>query len=202
MTTEDRPQTSCADYDLPDGFTYVPAVFDAATADAHLGALVADTPWERHALRIYGRAVPMPRLIAMFGPHGYRYSGVDHPPCALPPRVAGIRGVVEALTGRRFNSVLLNLYRDGADGVGWHRDSDYDHGGQPDIASVSFGATRRFQLRDAGGVRADIDLDAGSVLVMTGDAVSRWWHRVPKTAHAVGARVNLTFRHMVGPTRA
>jgi len=63
---------------------------------------------------------------------------------------------------------------------------------------VSFGATRRFELRDgAGGLRAAEDLPSGSVLVMTGDAVARWWHRVPKTARAVGPRVNLTFRHMV-----
>jgi alkylated DNA repair dioxygenase AlkB len=187
--------------ELPDGFTYLPAVFDPATAAEHLAALIADVAWERHDLRLYGRAVPMPRLIAMYGPHGYRYSGVKHPPRPLPAGTVSIRDVVETVTGRRFNSVLLNLYRDGGDGVGWHRDSDYDHGGQPDIASVSFGATRRFQLRDAEGARAGIDLDAGSVLVMRGDAIARWWHRVPKTARAVGARVNLTFRHMVASGR-
>src|SRR5690348_13807849 len=132
----------------PAGFTYEPGLFDAPTAAAHLAGLLAEIRWERHEFRIYGRAVPMPRLIAMYGPVGYRYSGVDHRPCALPARVASIRDRVEAATGRRFNSVLLNLYRDGRDGVSWHRDADYAHGGRPDIASVSLGATRRFQLRD------------------------------------------------------
>jgi alkylated DNA repair dioxygenase AlkB len=182
---------------LPEGFAYEAAVFDAPAAAAHLAGLLAEIRWERHEFSIYGRRVPMPRLIAMYGPVGYRYSGVEHPPRPLPARVAAIRDRVEAVTGRRFNSVLLNLYRDGRDGVSWHRDSDYDHGGQPDIASVSFGAARRFQLRDDASQRADVVLESGSVLLMTGEALARWAHRVPKTARPVGPRVNLTFRHMV-----
>ena len=181
---------------LPDGFTLVPALFDAAASADALTGLLAELAWEQQEFTIYGRTTPMPRLIAMYGPVGYRYSGVVHPPCPLPPRLDAIRRRVEDVTGRRFNSVLANLYRDGSDSVGWHRDSDYAHGGQPDIASVSFGATRRFEVRD-GERRAAIDLEAGSVLVITGDAVARWWHRVAKTRRAVGARVNLTFRHMV-----
>jgi len=184
---------------LPDGFTYLPDAFDAATAAAHLDALVADTAWETHALRLYGRSVPMPRLIAMYGPVPYRYSGIEHAARPMPERVAAIRARVAALTGLRFNAVLLNLYRDGRDGLGWHRDDDYEHGGQPTIASVSFGAPRRFQLRDGDGARAQVVLEPGSVLVMSGDAVARWAHRVPKVAPSagvIGARVNLTFRHM------
>lgn len=182
---------------LPDGFTYEPAVFDASTAAAHLAGLLDEVAWERHEFSLYGRTMPMPRLIAMYGPVGYRYSGIEHRPCPLPPRVAAIRDRVAAVTGRRFNSVLLNLYRDGRDGVSWHRDDDYDHGGQPDIGSVSFGAPRRFQLRDGAGRRADLVLDSGSLLLMRGEALRRWWHRVPKTARPVGPRVNLTFRYMV-----
>jgi alkylated DNA repair dioxygenase AlkB len=183
---------------LPPGFSYRPEVFDPETSAAHLDALIRELAWERQQFRIYGQERLMPRLIAMYGPVGYRYSGVVHPPQALPPRLEAIRKVVEAACGRMFNSVLANLYRDGRDSVGWHRDSDYPHGGQPDIASVSFGAVRRFQLRDRpDAARASIALEPGSLLVMTGDAVARWAHQVPKTARAVGPRVNLTFRHMV-----
>ena len=183
---------------LPDGFRLVPALFDPATSTEHLHALLADVDWEEQRFTIYGRTMPMPRLIAMYGPVGYSYSGVVHPPRPLSPRLDAIRGRVEDATGLEFNSVLANLYRDGHDSVGWHRDSDYAHGGQPDIASVSFGATRRFELRDEHGrTRAAVDLDSGSLLLITGDAVARWWHRVPKTRHAAGPRVNLTFRHMV-----
>ena len=185
--------------ELPDGFTYHPGFLDPPSAAALLDALLEEIPWERHDFTIHARTVPMPRLIAMYGPVGYRYSGVDHPARPLPPRVAAIRDRVERATGEPFNSVLVNLYRDGRDSVSWHRDNDYPHGGQPDIASVSLGATRRFQLRDRAGRRAEIALESGSLLLATGDALVRWWHCVPKTARAVGPRVNLTFRHMVSP---
>jgi alkylated DNA repair dioxygenase AlkB len=184
---------------LPCGFTYVPGVFDPPSAGAHLARLLAEVAWERRDFAIYGRVVAMPRLIAMYGPVGYRYSGIEHSPRPMPAPVAEVCNRVEDVTRRRFNSVLLNLYRDGRDSVSWHRDNDYAHGGQPDIASVSFGATRRFQLRDATGTRAEIALESGSLLLATGEALERWWHSVPKTARAVGPRVNLTFRHMVGP---
>lgn len=185
---------------LPEGFTLLPPCFDPAAAAAHLAALRADLAWEAQSFTIYGRTMPMPRLIAMYGPAGYRYSGVVHPPRALTPGLDAIRRHVEAASGRAFNSVLANLYRDGRDSMGWHRDSDYDAGGQPDIASVSFGATRRFELRDrTGRERFAVDLESGSLLVMTGEAIVRWWHRVPKTSRPVGPRINLTFRHMLAP---
>src|SRR5262245_62304514 len=133
---------------LPPGFEYRAAAFDATASAHHLTGLVAELAWEEQLFTIFGRMMPMPRLIAMYGPVGYRYSGVVHPPRALPPVLEAIRGRVEEVSGLAFNSVLANLYRDGRDSVGWHRDSDYAHGGQPDIASVSFGATRRFELRD------------------------------------------------------
>ena len=185
--------------ELPAGFVLIPAAFDRAEGAAHLAALLADLAWEEQRFTIYGRTLPMPRLIAMYGPTGYRYSGVVHPPRALTPRLEEIRRTVTAVTGREFNSVLANLYRDGGDSVGWHRDSDYAHGGQPDIASVSFGSGRRFELRDADGrSRVALELESGSVLLMTGAAVARWWHRVPKSRAVAGPRVNLTYRHMVG----
>lgn len=184
---------------LPAGFTLFPDVFDAAERAALLERLVAGLDWEEQTFAIYGRTVPMPRLIAMYGPVGYRYSGVVHPARALPATLEAIRRRVEDASGRRFNSVLANLYRDGNDSVGWHRDSDYAHGGQPDIASASFGATRRFDLRDGRGARASVELAGGSVLLMRGDAIARWSHRIAKTSRAVGPRVNLTFRHMVDP---
>jgi alkylated DNA repair dioxygenase AlkB len=183
---------------LPAGFSYLARVFDAATSADHLRALLSELAWEKQRFTIYGREMPMPRLIAMYGPVGYRYSGVVHPPLPLTRRLDAVRATVETVTGAAFNSVLANLYRDGRDSVGWHRDSDYAHGGQPAIASVSFGAVRRFQLRDARGrARAAIDLEPGSVLLMQADAVERWWHSVPKTARPVGPRINLTYRHMV-----
>ena len=183
---------------LPPGFTYRPATFDATASAHHLTGLVAELAWEEQQFTIFGRRTPMPRLIAMYGPVGYRYSGVVHPPQPLTARLEAIRAVVEAATGLPFNSVLANLYRDGRDSVGWHRDSDYAHDDRPAIASVSFGAVRHFKLRErTGPPAAAVDLEPGSLLLMDAGAVARWWHRVPKTSRPIGPRVNLTFRHMV-----
>jgi alkylated DNA repair dioxygenase AlkB len=181
---------------LPDGFRYERSVFDRASADAYMAALITDIEWERHAFRIYGRSVPMPRLIAMYGPVAYRYSGIEHPPRPLPRLVTCIRERVEAVTGQRFNAVLLNLDRDGRDSVSWHRDADYEAGTHADIASVSFGAVRCLQMRDGAGGSARLDLEPGSLLLMRAAALKRWSHCVPKTARPVGPRVNLTFRDL------
>lgn len=189
--------------DLPPGFAYRPGLFDATESAGHLAGLVAELAWEEQRFAIFGRTMAMPRLIAMYGPVGYRYSGVAHPPQPLTARLDAIRAAVEAATGLAFNSVLANLYRDGRDSVGWHRDSDYAHGGQPAIASLSFGAVRRFELRErAGSATVAVDLAPGSLLLMDALAVARWAHRVPKTARPVGPRVNLTFRHMVAAARS
>ena len=183
---------------LPTGFAYRAAAFDATASALHLTGLMAELAWEKQQFTIFGRRTPMPRLIAMYGPVGYRYSGVVHPPQSFTAPLEAIRAAVEAATGLEFNSVLANLYRDGCDSVGWHRDSDYAHGGRAAIASVSFGAVRRFELRErAGPPAAAVDLEPGSVLLMDAGAVARWWHRVPKTPRPVGPRVNLTFRYMV-----
>ena len=183
---------------LPAGFVLIRGVFSPSSGAGHLESLLAEIGWEEQQFTIYGRTMPMPRLIAMYGPVGYRYSGVVHPARPLLPRLAEIRRSVEDATGRAYNSVLANLYRDGRDSVGWHRDSDYAHGGQPDIASVSFGATRRFDVREATrGPVVSVDLESGTLLIIRGDAIVRWFHRVPKTTACGGPRVNLTFRHMV-----
>ena len=107
-----------------------------------------------------------------------------------------IKAVVEPLAGCAFNSVLCNLYRDGRDSVAWHADDERELGLTPVIASVSVGATRKFQLRSHGKSpsRHDVDLAHGSVLIMRGESQREWVHQVPKTKTIVGPRLNLTFR--------
>ena len=95
-----------------------------------------------------------------------------------------------------LNSVLVNLYRDGNDGVAWHADDEPELGREPLIVSVSLGASRAFQLRrrDDPSVRRELDLHHGDVVVMHGLTQALWLHQVPKTSRHVGQRVNLTFR--------
>lgn len=186
--------------DLPPGLLLLPPLLPPEEAARLLATLVAETPWEAHTFTIFGRTVPMPRRIQLYGPHGYRYSGLLHPARPLTPTLEALRSRVELATGLAFNSVLLNLYRDGQDSMGWHQDDDYPHGGQPAVASLSLGATRRFRLRPrGGGPGLSLDLDSGSLLVLSGEALTGWQHAVPRTARPVGPRLNLTWRHMTGP---
>ena len=186
----------------PNGLRWIPDLLTPSEASACFAALLAEVPWEDHTFTIFGRTVPMPRRICMFGSHGYRYSGVCHPPRPLTPTLVGLLQRIEVRTGLAFNSVLCNLYRGGGDSMGWHTDDDYPHGGQPVIASLSLGATRMFRLRPrrAAGPRRSVGLplSSGSLLCMDGAARVDWQHAVPRTRKPVGARINLTFRHMTG----
>jgi len=112
-----------------------------------------------------------------------------------------LKATAERLAGERFNSVLLNLYRSGADSVSWHRDAEPALGPDPVIASLSLGAVRRFKLRHRRekGLTVDLDLPPGSCLVLGPGSQRHWLHALPKTAKPVGPRLNLTFRRVVAP---
>ncbi len=145
-----------------------------------------------------GRSIQIPRLSAWYGTAGYRYSGIMHALQPLTEELQELQAVVEDLAGLSFNGVLLNLYRDGQDSVGWHADNEAGLGPEPVIASLSLGAVRRFQLKhrtDRTG-RVALDLPHGSCLIMRGKTQQYWLHQLPKTRAPVGPRINLTFRRM------
>jgi alkylated DNA repair dioxygenase AlkB len=170
----------------------------ASDADRLLEALMAQIAWRQEVARIMGRQVPIPRLTAWHGEAGYVYSGIAMQPAAWTPALLQIKRCAELHARQAFNSVLLNLYRDGRDSVSWHADNEPGLGKNPVIASLSLGATRRFQLKHRrDGLRVAIDLEHGSCLVMAGATQHHWLHQLPKTARPVGPRVNLTFRRMM-----
>lgn len=159
--------------------------------------LSADLKWHQPRIFVHGREIDQPRLTAWYGDEGraYSYSGIRLEPLPWTSELSTIRGVCEQLAGTTFNSVLANLYRNGADSVAWHADNEPELGKDPVIASVSLGAVRRFDLRHrATGVTVKTDLPGGSIVVMSGLSQSHWVHQVPKTARQVGPRINLTFR--------
>lgn len=164
--------------------------------DDVMARLMAEIDWRQDVATIVGRSVPLPRLTAWHGDAGYRYSGIDNPPRAWTPLLLELRAVAERVADSTFNSVLLNLYRDGSDGMGWHADDERPLGRDPVIASLSFGATRRFRLkhRTEPGLALSLELPPGSCLVMAGVLQHHWRHALPKTTRPVGPRVNLTFR--------
>jgi alkylated DNA repair dioxygenase AlkB len=166
-------------------------------ADRLLDDLAASIAWRQEVATIMGRRVPIPRLTAWHGEAGYVYSGIAMAPAAWTPPLLELKRCAEDHAGQAFNSVLLNLYRDGRDSVGWHADNEPGLGRNPVIASLSLGATRRFQLKHRRlDERVAIDLTHGSCLIMAGATQHHWLHQLPKTARPVGPRINLTFRSM------
>jgi len=180
--------------------------FTAAEAASHFTALRDSLRWEERAIQIFGRRLQQPRLVAYYGDPGasYRYSGTLFEPRPWTSTLAQIRPRVEAAVGASFNAVLCNLYRDGADSMGWHSDDEEELGARPVIASVSLGAPRnlRFRARRSVGRRRStaVELGDGSLLLMTGDLQRNFQHQIPKVtaARGVGPRINLTFRRIVG----
>ena len=172
----------------------------AAESTSLLDILYRETPWQHETIVIAGRRIMQPRLTAWYGDPGtaYTYSGLTVHPREWTPALRDLRARTETTAGRSFNSVLLNLYRDGNDAMGLHADDEKELGKDPVIASVSLGAARRFVLRhkrrEPRIPDVTLDLPGGSLLVMAGTTQSHWKHGVPRTKGMDGMRINLTFR--------
>jgi len=177
-----------------------PVALAVEEASELLDRLLTGIDWQHEEVLIFGQRRPVPRLVAWHGDPGasYMYSGTPHQPLPWTPALELVRERVLGLTGCAFNSVLLNRYRDGRDGMGWHSDDEPELGRDPVIASVSLGVPRRFCLRHRRrkDQRLDVSLGHGSLLLMAGATQHHWVHAVPKTALPVGPRVNLTFRQI------
>jgi len=166
--------------------------------EALYARLLAETPWRAETVLVFGRRHLQPRLTAWYGDASYTYSGLRLEPLAWTPLLREIRAAVEAACGQRFNSVLLNLYRDGRDSMGMHSDDEPELGPAPVIASLSYGATRTFVLkhkRDKQTLR--LPLSAGGLLLMRGATQQNWLHGINKSTRSLGGRINLTFRYVV-----
>lgn len=164
-----------------------------------LERLLAETPWREERITIWGKSVLQPRLVSWHGAPDtpYSYSGSKLFPAPWTPLLLDVKSKVEDLCGVAFNSVLLNLYRDKRDSMGFHSDDEPELGRYPIIASLSFGDERRFILkhRHREDIRdVIIPLPSTSLLLMKGPTQENWKHGVPKESKPCGPRVNLTFR--------
>jgi alkylated DNA repair dioxygenase AlkB len=169
-------------------------------ADALLRTLLTQVPWQHDQVVLYGKTITTARQVCWMGdaPYRYRYSGDTKQALPWPEAVLPVKARVEAVTGERFNSCLANLYPTGQQGVSWHSDAEPELGPTPTIASVSFGAARRFVLRHRRQpLEVDLLLRHGSLIVMRGQSQACWKHQLPKMARVHAPRVNLTFRQML-----
>jgi alkylated DNA repair dioxygenase AlkB len=187
---------------LPDAdMVFYPALLDPQESDRLLTELTETIDWRQDRITLYGRSLLQPRLTAWYGDPGksYTYSGLTMHPTAWTPVLLDLKARVEAVSEVVFNSVLLNLYRDGRDSMGWHSDDEPELGQRPVIGSLSLGGTRRFMLRHRSqkDLKHQLELSSGSFLLMQGATQSFWQHQVPKTKRSVPPRINLTFRVIV-----
>ncbi|MGF7150480.1 alkylated DNA repair dioxygenase AlkB [Sphingomonas zeicaulis] len=161
----------------------------------------ANIAWKQDRISMYGKQIPLPRLTSWYGDAGrsYTYSGITSHPNPWNKGLLHLKEKIEACAGIRFNSVLLNWYRDGDDHLSWHADDEPELGRNPIIASASFGAARDFVIRrhDDPSVRIMLPLRHGSLLVMKGALQHFWQHAVPRRKAVEGSRFNLTFRRVL-----
>ncbi|GAB7522142.1 alpha-ketoglutarate-dependent dioxygenase AlkB family protein [Paraburkholderia sp. 2C] len=186
------------DLPAPD-VAWIPDWLAPATATSMLARIVEEVTWRQDTMGTPAGRVPLPRLTAWQGEPDavYVYSGIRNVPDTWTAAVGELKAAAEAASGARFNSVLLNRYRSGADSMGWHADREPELGNAPVIASVSLGVTRTFDMRhNRTGTVQSFALNSGSLLVMRGRTQAEWRHRVPKEPRVQGERINLTFRYV------
>jgi alkylated DNA repair dioxygenase AlkB len=162
--------------------------------------IMNETVWEKPEMVMFGKKYSQAGLSTWFTNTNvsYVYSGITRTPHAMTAVLQAVMEQCTVASGAEYNSVLVNLYRDGNDSVSWHADNEEINGSEPVIASVSLGATRRFDLRHKeSGETVRVDLEDGSLLVMSGLSQHCWVHQIAKTKSKVGPRINLTFRRVV-----
>jgi len=157
----------------------------------------ATLPFHQGTITLFGKTHTIPRLEAFFATENktYSYSGKTLETHPFTPELLALKSKIEAISQEQFNCVLVNLYRNGQDSNGWHADNEPELGKNPVIASLSLGATRRFDLRhNLTNEKISFDLTNGSLLLMKGEMQHFWKHQIVKTKKVNEGRINLTFR--------
>lgn len=171
-------------------------IIENVFSDFNWKELVQQISWRQNEIKIFGKLHKEPRLTQWFGPP-YSYSSIHWPEKEMPEILRPLLRQTEQACNFKFNAALLNLYRDGSDSMGWHSDDEpeIDH---TCIASISFGATRKFKVRKKNDptVKKDFSLNHGSLLIMK-NAQFDWQHSVPKTRKNLEPRLNITFRRIL-----
>ncbi|HLO79860.1 MAG TPA: alpha-ketoglutarate-dependent dioxygenase AlkB [Chitinophagaceae bacterium] len=176
---------------------YYGPVISRQQADRYLELLMNNIEWRNDEAIIMGKHIITKRKVAWYGEKPFEYTYSRTTKLALPwtKELLELKMITEQRTGETFNSCLLNLYHNGAEGMAWHSDGEKDLKKDGAIGSLSFGAERKFAFKHK---RTDetisLVLDHGSLLVMKGTTQTHWLHRLPPTKKISKPRINLTFR--------
>ncbi len=179
---------------------YYGKVFDQKASNHYLETLLKSIRWRNDEAIIFGKKIITKRKVAWYAEEPFEYTYSKTTKRALPwtKELLDLKTVVERKTGDTFNSCLLNLYHNGSEGMAWHSDGEKDLQKDGTIASLSFGAERKFSFKHKKTKeKIDVVLKHGSLLVMKDTTQRNWLHRLPPTKLALKPRVNLTFRTIV-----
>ncbi|MCZ8156698.1 MAG: alpha-ketoglutarate-dependent dioxygenase AlkB [Leptospira sp.] len=176
---------------------YFGPVISNSEASEYFLDLESNIPWENDEAIIFGKHIITKRMVSWYGDENfsYQYSGTTKKALLWNQTLLKLKKIVEQISNDSFNSCLLNLYHDGSEGMSWHSDNEASLGKNTTIASVSFGAERRFCFRHKQSKKnVELLLENGSLLLMKGETQTNWLHSLPKSAKIRSPRINLTFR--------
>jgi len=179
---------------------YYGKLFSTEEADYYLNSLLNSIEWKNDEAVIFGKHIITKRKVAWYGDtkFEYTYSNITKHALVWTDDLLKLKAITEEKTKETYNSCLLNLYHSGDEGMAWHSDGEKDLQKHGAIASVSFGAERKFSFKHKETTETvSILLEHGSLLVMKGATQDNWLHRLPPTTKIKTPRVNLTFRTIV-----
>ncbi|MCB0372415.1 MAG: alpha-ketoglutarate-dependent dioxygenase AlkB [Muricauda sp.] len=176
---------------------YYGTIMNLEEANSYYQKLMETITWENDVAVIFGKRIVTKRKVAWYGSEPFEYTYSNNTKKAFPwtKELLELKKMSEEFTGETYNSCLLNLYHSGEEGMAWHSDAEKDLKRNGAIASLSFGAERKFAFKHKQTKeKVVLVLDHGSLLVMKGTTQTHWLHRLPPTKLVRTPRVNLTFR--------
>ena len=179
---------------------YYGPVFLSLDATNYFDALLNTIEWKNDEIILFGKKIVTKRKVAWYGDSGieYTYSNTTKKALSWTKELREIKLLIEEQIGSTFNSCLLNLYHSGEEGMGWHSDDEKELEKNGTIASVSFGAERKFSFKHKKDQTTfSILLENGSLLVMKDEIQLFWQHKLAPTKMVKSARINLTFRRVL-----
>jgi alkylated DNA repair dioxygenase AlkB len=175
-------------------------IMPLSEATMYFETLLQTLAWKHDEAMIYGKHLITKRKVAWYGDEGYAYTYSNTTKQALPwtKELLALKALTEKITETQFNSCLVNLYHNGSEGMAYHSDDEKALEKDGTIASLSFGAERKFLFKHKRSkVSTSLLLEHGSLLVMKDETQNNWLHRLPTSTKITKARINLTFRKMV-----
>ena len=178
---------------------YYGIIVNAEQKHKYFNELLNKIEWTNEKLVMFGKEITTKRKVAFYGDSlmSYTYSNKTKQALRWTPLLMEIKQLATSQTGSNYNACLLNLYHDGEEGMGWHSDDEKEIVPNSSIASLSFGAERKFAIKHkATKEKHSLLLESGSLFEMLGSFQKHWLHSMPKSKKIIAPRINLTFRQM------